>query len=65
MQLRRIHCPSTPVSKAATDIKLMDIISGDWLTVGTLHFLVYVKKVSSFFWAKRDAHMTTSNGISS
>ena len=64
MQLRRIYCPSTPVSEAATDIKIMDIISGDWLTVGTLHFLVYVEKVSCFLWAKLYAHKTTSNSIS-
>ena len=63
MQLWRIHCPSTPVSEAATDMRLMDVLSGDWMSVGTLHFLVYAEKVSSFVWAKMYIHMTTNNSI--
>ena len=55
---------STLVCEVATDIKIMDIISGDWMTVGPLHFMVYEEKVTSFLWAKLYNHMTTSNSLS-
>ena len=34
------------------------------MTVGTLHFLVYVEKGSIFLWAKLHSHMTTRNSLS-
>ena len=34
------------------------------MSIGSLHFLIIVKKVTSFIWAKLFGHMTTSNSLS-
>ena len=63
MQLRRVNTPSTPVSEGSTGVQLMDIVSCDWKSVVSSHFLIYVEKVSSFVWAKGYSHMTTANSM--
>ena len=63
MQLKRTNTPSTLVCEAAADIQIMDILSCDWMSIGSLHFLVFVEKVTSYLWAKLYGHMTTSNSL--
>ena len=50
MQLKRTNTPSTPVCEAAADIKSMDILSCDWMSIEFLHVLVYVEKVKVISW---------------
>ena len=64
MQIRRTNNPSTPVSEAAANIQIMDILFLDWMSIGNPHFLIIVEKVTSFIWAKLFGHMTTSNSLS-
>ena len=64
MQIRRTNNPSTPVSEAAANIQIMDILSLDWMSIGSLHFLIIVEKVTSFIWAKLFGHMTTYDSLS-
>ena len=63
MQLRKINAPSTPVFEGSTDVQLMDILSCDWASLGSSHFLIIVEKVSSFIWAKSYSHMSTNNSL--
>ena len=51
------------VSEAAGDIQIINILSCDWMSIGSLHFLVFVKKVTSYLSAKLFGHMTTSNSL--
>ena len=64
MQIRSTINPSTPISDAAANVQIMDILSLDWMTIGTLHYLIIVEKVTSFIWARLFGHMTTSNSLS-
>ena len=63
MQLRRTNNSSKPVSEAAADIEIMDILFCDLMSIGSLHFLIFIEKVTSFIWAKLYGHMTTSNSL--
>ena len=58
-QLRRVHCQSTPV----VEIKVMEVLSADYLTVSPQHFLIMADKMSTFFWAKKYLLMTTANAV--
>ena len=63
MQLRRVHCPSTPVAELTVDIRVMEVLSADYLTVGLQHFLIWADKMSTFLWARKFLHMTTANVV--
>ena len=63
MQLHKMNAPNTPVSVGNTDVWLMDILSCDWDSLGSSHFLIFVEKVSSFIWAKSYSHMSTNNSL--
>ena len=64
MQMRKINAPSTQVSEDNTDIQLMDILSCDWASLGSSHYLIIVEKIWSFIWAKSYSHMSTINSLS-
>ena len=64
MQIKRTNNPSTPISEAAANVTIMDILSLDWMTIGTLHYLIIVEKVTSFIWSRLFSHMSTSNSLS-
>ena len=63
MQLHKINAPSTPISEGNTDVQLMDILSCDWASLGSSHYLIIVENVSSFIWAKSYSHMSTINSL--
>ena len=44
-------------------IKDMEVLSADYLTVGSQHFLNMSDKMLAFVWAKKFLHMTTLNAI--
>ena len=64
MQLRKVNCPSTPISQGEINVQLMDTLSMDWGTLGAAHYLIVVEKVSSYIWAKGYSHMSTVNSLS-
>lgn len=63
MQLRCVHCPSTPVSEAAIDVRVMEVLSADFLTVGLHQFLIYADESSSFLCVCQFQQLTTSNSV--
>ena len=64
MQIKRTNNPSTPISEAAANVAIMDILSLDWMSIGTLHYLIIMEKVTSFIWSRLFSHMSTSNSLS-
>ena len=64
MQIKRTNNPSTPISEAAANVAIMEILSLDWMSIGTLHYLIIVEKVTSFIWSRLFSHMSTSNSLS-
>ena len=57
MQIKRTNNPSTPISEAAANIAIMYILSLDWMSIGTLHYLIIVEKVTSFIWSRLFSNM--------
>ena len=62
-QLWRIHCPSSPMVELTVKIKVMEVLSADYLTMGSQHFLIMLDKTSTFLWAKKFLHLNTWNAI--
>ena len=46
IQMKRSNDPSTPVSQGATDVSIMDVLALDWMSIGALHYLIVVEKVT-------------------
>ena len=63
MQLKRNNDPGTPISQGAANVAIMDVLSLDWMSIGALHYLIIVEKVTSFIWSRLFGHMSTSNSL--
>ena len=51
MQMKRSNDPSTPESQGATNVSVIDILALDWMSIGALHYLIVVEKVTTYFGA--------------
>ena len=63
MQMKRSNDPSTPVSQGATDVSIMDVLALDWMSIGALHYLIIVEKVTTYIWSRLFGHQTTANSL--
>ena len=49
--------------KSTVNVRVMEVLSADFLTVGLQHFLIYAEKISSILLAHLFLHMTTANSV--
>ena len=61
--MKRSNDPSTPVSQGATNVSIMDVLALDWMSIGALHYLIVVEKVTTYIWCRLFGHPTTANSL--
>ena len=58
--MKRANDPSTPVSQGATDVSIMDVLALDWMSIGALHHLIVVEKVTTYIWCRLFGQFVTT-----